>query len=134
MNAVPAVSADSGQHAAPAQPNGDQIVRTGEEVEPILGRAMSLVTEQARRSQWPGGVLGLVGFALIAATFVLNVIPGITIETTEYVTGLIAGSVLALLGPSIIFATTAYTQNKVEKIAEKSEAERIAELRARQSH
>lgn len=90
------------------------------------------VSDLAKESEWPGGVLGLVGVLLMAGTFVAQLTTE-KIDTSEYVLGLLVGALLALLGPVIIYKTTAKSQETVQKIVEDSLAERKAKLEAKRS-
>lgn len=131
----PSNAAGQGATATPASGMG------GAELAQVTAKALaeshmatsSVVVEQirsqGRTAEWPGGVLGLLGFGLIIWTLTMNMNENL-FEPVEYVATLMTGALLALLGPLIIAKSVSRTQEALQKMDEQTKAAAWADIAA----
>jgi hypothetical protein len=71
---------------------------------PEVSHLVGLAVELARGTQWPGGLLGGIGAALIGAVVAVEEISN-RLASAEFVATLVVGALLALAGPLVVVYT-----------------------------
>src|SRR6266536_2961956 len=107
---APSTGDDSPQPIAPAA--GEQ-----------MARVVTLATDLAKGTKWPGGVVGAFGAALILLTLVGEETSN-RLATAEFVAVIIVGALLTLAGPLIV-AYTDFDARRTAADVEKSDVEKI---------
>jgi hypothetical protein len=129
---------NSGDHSAPTDASTTQVASrktepsavTGPRPEEVARAAAIILTAVADRVvRWPAGVISLVGSLLAMVAVGAELWEFDPLNTTEFVTTVIVGAILALAGPLVIGVDRAGARSLAKEVADttRSQAEQASQ-------